>query len=60
MTAPDRSGITDFPLAPTGPSTHETLPKSSTSTARHRGEAALMEEQANLRLVIEVAREVWG
>src|SRR5947207_13049397 len=25
MTAPDRSGITDFPLAPTGPSTHETL-----------------------------------
>ena len=38
----------------------ETLPKSSTSTARHRGEAALMEEQAKLRLVIEVAREVWG
>src|SRR4051794_40957178 len=26
MTAPDRSGITDFPLAPTGPSTHESLP----------------------------------
>ena len=26
MTAPDRSGITDFPLAPKGPSTHETLP----------------------------------
>src|SRR6266498_4773902 len=25
MTAPDRSGITDFSLAPTGPSTHEAL-----------------------------------
>jgi len=25
MTAPDRSGITNFPLAPKGPSTHESL-----------------------------------